>query len=155
MRHDDYRILYGVNDTARLTGVDRIHAVVGGFHLGGRPYEERIPDTVRDLAALGPDYLVPLHCTGWKATRDLSVAMPDRFILGLGIPNKGVIRHPTHSSGSAQDVINELGIRPSRHRRRLSRCCPTRAGSGCPALPRMSGDQPCAREDPQGSPQGP
>jgi 7,8-dihydropterin-6-yl-methyl-4-(beta-D-ribofuranosyl)aminobenzene 5'-phosphate synthase len=53
----------------RLTGEDRVHAFVGGMHLTGGIFERLIPRTLDELAAISPRWLVPGHCTGWKATR--------------------------------------------------------------------------------------
>jgi 7,8-dihydropterin-6-yl-methyl-4-(beta-D-ribofuranosyl)aminobenzene 5'-phosphate synthase len=64
----------------RLTGVDQIHAVIGGFHLSGPLFEPILGDTVAALADIAPDVLVPAHCTGWKATHALAARMPDAFI---------------------------------------------------------------------------
>jgi 7,8-dihydropterin-6-yl-methyl-4-(beta-D-ribofuranosyl)aminobenzene 5'-phosphate synthase len=63
----------------RLTGVDKIHAVIGGFHLNGPLFEPIIEDTVDAFARLAPDVLVPAHCTGWKATHTLARRFPDAF----------------------------------------------------------------------------
>lgn len=51
----------------RLTGIERVHAVIGGFHLSGKAFEPIIGRTVDALARLEPALLVPSHCTGWKA----------------------------------------------------------------------------------------
>ena len=64
----------------RLTGVDRIHAVIGGFHLSGPLFEPIIQPTCDGLAALAPDVIVPAHCTGWKATHALAARFPTAFI---------------------------------------------------------------------------
>ena len=64
----------------RLTGVDRLALVMGGFHLGGPLFEPIIADTCRALADLAPGYLVPSHCTGWKATHALAAQMPGAFL---------------------------------------------------------------------------
>jgi 7,8-dihydropterin-6-yl-methyl-4-(beta-D-ribofuranosyl)aminobenzene 5'-phosphate synthase len=64
----------------RLTGSERLHAVIGGFHLGGPLFEPIIGDTVDALARLAPDVLVPAHCTGWKATHALAHRFPEAFI---------------------------------------------------------------------------
>jgi 7,8-dihydropterin-6-yl-methyl-4-(beta-D-ribofuranosyl)aminobenzene 5'-phosphate synthase len=64
----------------KLTGEDRIHAVVGGFHLSGRLFEPIIAPTCDALADLAPDYLVPSHCTGWRATHAIAAAFPAAFI---------------------------------------------------------------------------
>jgi 7,8-dihydropterin-6-yl-methyl-4-(beta-D-ribofuranosyl)aminobenzene 5'-phosphate synthase len=64
----------------RLTSEDRIHAVIGGFHLSGPLFELIIPPTCDALAELAPDYLVPSHCTGWRAIHALAARFPDAFI---------------------------------------------------------------------------
>jgi 7,8-dihydropterin-6-yl-methyl-4-(beta-D-ribofuranosyl)aminobenzene 5'-phosphate synthase len=43
----------------RLTGEDKLHAVVGGFHLSGPWFERVIVPTCDELATFAPDYLVP------------------------------------------------------------------------------------------------
>ena len=63
----------------RLTGVERLHAVLGGFHLSG-PFEPVIAPTVDALAALAPDVVVPAHCTGWKAVHAIAARLPDAFV---------------------------------------------------------------------------
>jgi 7,8-dihydropterin-6-yl-methyl-4-(beta-D-ribofuranosyl)aminobenzene 5'-phosphate synthase len=64
----------------RLTGVGKLHAVIGGFHLSGPAFEPVIADTVSALDRLAPDVLVPAHCTGWKATHAIARALPGAFI---------------------------------------------------------------------------
>jgi 7,8-dihydropterin-6-yl-methyl-4-(beta-D-ribofuranosyl)aminobenzene 5'-phosphate synthase len=64
----------------RLTGVDRLHALLGGFHLGGPAFERIIEPTVAALTAMEPSVIVPAHCTGWKAQHRFAAAMPDEFI---------------------------------------------------------------------------
>jgi 7,8-dihydropterin-6-yl-methyl-4-(beta-D-ribofuranosyl)aminobenzene 5'-phosphate synthase len=64
----------------RLTGVEHIHAFVGGMHLTGGPSEPIIRRTVDELAALAPDVLVPGHCSGWKAILGLATRLPAAYI---------------------------------------------------------------------------
>jgi 7,8-dihydropterin-6-yl-methyl-4-(beta-D-ribofuranosyl)aminobenzene 5'-phosphate synthase len=63
-----------------LTGESRIHAVLGGFHLSGPLFEKIIVPTCDALAEFSPDYLVPSHCTGWRATHALAARFPEAFI---------------------------------------------------------------------------
>jgi len=76
----------GVINTVRyarkLTGVDQVYAVVGGFHLAPPAFEPNIWPTVEALAEFGPQVVVPAHCTGWRATHALAAAFPDAFIPG-------------------------------------------------------------------------
>ncbi len=64
----------------KLTGEDRIHAVIGGFHLSGPLFEKIIAPTCDALTELAPDYLVPCHCTGWRAIHAIARVFPDAFI---------------------------------------------------------------------------
>jgi 7,8-dihydropterin-6-yl-methyl-4-(beta-D-ribofuranosyl)aminobenzene 5'-phosphate synthase len=64
----------------RLTGVDRLHALLGGLHLTGKAFEPVIAPTVDALASVAPDLVVPAHCTGWKATHRLAATLPDAFV---------------------------------------------------------------------------
>lgn len=71
-----------VRHAARLTGVDRLHALIGGLHLGGPAFEPIIGPTVRALTEASPDLVVPGHCTGWRAQHALAAALPDAWVQG-------------------------------------------------------------------------
>jgi 7,8-dihydropterin-6-yl-methyl-4-(beta-D-ribofuranosyl)aminobenzene 5'-phosphate synthase len=62
-----------------ITGVDRVHAVIGGFHLSGAP-AEKIARSVDDLLAFDPDLIVPMHCTGIETIHQLRERDPDKVI---------------------------------------------------------------------------
>jgi len=64
----------------RLTGIHKVHAFVGGFHLTGGLFEPIIPRTINELVTIGPDIIVPGHCTGWKATHELARQLPDAYV---------------------------------------------------------------------------
>jgi 7,8-dihydropterin-6-yl-methyl-4-(beta-D-ribofuranosyl)aminobenzene 5'-phosphate synthase len=64
----------------RLTGVEALYAVIGGFHLNGPLFEPIIGQTCDGLLALGPQYLVPAHCTGWRAQHALAARFGDAYI---------------------------------------------------------------------------
>jgi 7,8-dihydropterin-6-yl-methyl-4-(beta-D-ribofuranosyl)aminobenzene 5'-phosphate synthase len=64
----------------RLTGEDRVHAFVGGLHLTGGIFEQIIPRTLDELAAIAPRWLVPGHCTGWKATHEIARRLPEAYV---------------------------------------------------------------------------
>lgn len=73
----------GVINTLRqarqLTGVEDVHAVIGGFHLTGAIFEPIIAPTVAALKQLNPAVLVPQHCTGWKAQVTLARELPEAY----------------------------------------------------------------------------
>ena len=63
-----------------LTGEDRLHALLGGFHLSGKAFEPIIGPTCDALEEFSPDFLVPAHCSGWRATHALATRFPNAFI---------------------------------------------------------------------------
>jgi 7,8-dihydropterin-6-yl-methyl-4-(beta-D-ribofuranosyl)aminobenzene 5'-phosphate synthase len=63
-----------------VSGIDKVHAVLGGFHLSGAA-EVLIEPTVRAMQQIDPQLVVPTHCTGWTAINAFAAAMPDRFVL--------------------------------------------------------------------------
>jgi 7,8-dihydropterin-6-yl-methyl-4-(beta-D-ribofuranosyl)aminobenzene 5'-phosphate synthase len=73
-------IINTVNHLQKTTGVEKIHAVLGGFHLTGEN-ENIIDPTVAAMKTLNPDYIAPMHCTGWNAINQFSREMPKQFIL--------------------------------------------------------------------------
>jgi len=64
----------------RLTGRNRLHAVLGGFHLNGPLFKPLIPPTLDALEQLAPDVIVPAHCTGWRAMHAIAGRLPQQFI---------------------------------------------------------------------------
>jgi 7,8-dihydropterin-6-yl-methyl-4-(beta-D-ribofuranosyl)aminobenzene 5'-phosphate synthase len=65
----------------KLTGVEKIHAVLGGFHLSGAFFEKILEKTIEMLKALSPAVVVPMHCTGRKAIERFSQEFPSAFVL--------------------------------------------------------------------------
>ena len=76
-------IVNTVNYAREVTGVDKVHAVMGGFHLSGILFERIIGRTVEEMKKINPDYIIPCHCTGRKAIMEFEKAMPDKFILNM------------------------------------------------------------------------
>ncbi len=67
-----------------VTGVDQVHAVMGGFHLGfpGTPHSKTTA-TIAGMKALDPVLIAPMHCTGFKAASQFAAEMPDQFLLNV------------------------------------------------------------------------
>jgi 7,8-dihydropterin-6-yl-methyl-4-(beta-D-ribofuranosyl)aminobenzene 5'-phosphate synthase len=53
-----------------LTGVKKVHAIIGGFHLTDSN-EATVGATINDLIEIDPDFIYPCHCTGLKPKRRL------------------------------------------------------------------------------------
>ena len=64
----------------RLTGIDTVAAVAGGFHLSGPAFEPIIAPTIDALAEIGAEAIIPAHCSGWRAAQALAARMPDAYI---------------------------------------------------------------------------
>ena len=74
----------GIVNTTRhfqkITAVEHVHAVVGGWHLA--PYSDEITGkTVAALRQINPDFYVPMHCTGFRALAALHRDVPAKLIL--------------------------------------------------------------------------
>lgn len=73
-------IVNTVKHAQKISGIDKVHAVIGGFHLvNAQP--EIIEKTVSDIKAIAPDYIIPAHCAGFEAIAKLAIALPEQFIL--------------------------------------------------------------------------
>ncbi len=73
-------IVNTVKHAQKMTGIEKVHAVIGGFHLtGARP--EIIQRTITDMKAIAPEYIVPMHCTGFEAVTAFQREMPAQFII--------------------------------------------------------------------------
>lgn len=72
-------IVNTVRHALRATGATRVHAILGGFHLTGPLFEPLIPRVCRELATIAPAVLVPMHCSGWRATQALAAQLPTAF----------------------------------------------------------------------------
>ena len=73
-------IVNTVRHVQNITGINEVHAVLGGFHLINAG-QEKIMDTVTEMQSINPDIIVPLHCTGFEAVIAIRGALPDAFIL--------------------------------------------------------------------------
>jgi 7,8-dihydropterin-6-yl-methyl-4-(beta-D-ribofuranosyl)aminobenzene 5'-phosphate synthase len=75
-----HRGIVGIcRNAVRVSGVSKIHAVIGGFHLSGLS-EERVTRVVDAFAAMGLDHLVPQHCTGIEAIAALHHRLPGHVV---------------------------------------------------------------------------
>jgi 7,8-dihydropterin-6-yl-methyl-4-(beta-D-ribofuranosyl)aminobenzene 5'-phosphate synthase len=73
-------IINTVKHAQKVTGIEHVHAVLGGFHLTGAE-PALIEQTVADMKRIAPDYIVPMHCTGFEAITAFAKEMPEQFVL--------------------------------------------------------------------------
>jgi len=73
-------IVNSVKQARKVSGTEKVHAIMGGLHLiNAKP--EIIQNTVADIKAMKPEYIVPTHCTGFETIVALSKEMPDAFTM--------------------------------------------------------------------------
>jgi len=74
----------GIINTVRraqaVSGIDRVHAIVGGFHLMPPQTRAQALETVAMMQAINPDYIIPGHCSGDFFIEAATQAMPDKVI---------------------------------------------------------------------------
>ena len=70
-------IINTTRQAQRVTGVDKVYAVLGGFHLT-KADSKTIQSTVEELIEIDPEIVAPCHCTGPKAVHQLARAFGNR-----------------------------------------------------------------------------
>jgi 7,8-dihydropterin-6-yl-methyl-4-(beta-D-ribofuranosyl)aminobenzene 5'-phosphate synthase len=72
-------VVNAVKQAQAVSGVKKVHAVIGGFHLA--PYkEDYVRETVSSLKEIDPNYVVPLHCTGEPFYEIAKAEMPTKLL---------------------------------------------------------------------------
>ncbi len=72
-------IINTVRQVQAVTGMDKVHAIVGGFHLAPAP-DEIVQQTVAGFKDINPDYILPMHCTGLNTIFAIEREMPEKLI---------------------------------------------------------------------------
>ncbi len=74
----------GVINTVRqamaASGIDKVHAVIGGFHIVPPLGDDYINKTIEEFRAIDPDYLIVGHCTGDRFYELARAALGDKVI---------------------------------------------------------------------------
>lgn len=75
-------IINTINYSKEITGISELYAVIGGFHLpaNNEMYENALYPTLNEIQKSDPKFIIPCHCTGWKATNKIIDLMPEKFI---------------------------------------------------------------------------
>jgi 7,8-dihydropterin-6-yl-methyl-4-(beta-D-ribofuranosyl)aminobenzene 5'-phosphate synthase len=74
-------IINTVKYCQKLLATDKVHAVMGGFHLNDRMFQPIIGKSIAEMKLIDPDHIIPMHCTGWTAINEFAQAFPEAFIL--------------------------------------------------------------------------
>ena len=73
-------VINAVKQAQEVSGVDKVHAVIGGFHIVPPLGDDYIRQTIAAFQEINPDILIPAHCTGdrfYDLARD---AMGDKVV---------------------------------------------------------------------------
>jgi len=73
-------IVNSVRGAMKVSGISKVHAILGGFHLMPMP-AEYVRSTVAALKEINPDYLIPMHCTGTTFYEVAKQALPGKVLL--------------------------------------------------------------------------
>lgn len=73
-------VINSIRQVQKVTGIDKVHAIAGGFHLAPAP-DEIVAKTVEALKSIDPDYILPAHCTGLNTIMAIHREMPDRLVM--------------------------------------------------------------------------
>jgi 7,8-dihydropterin-6-yl-methyl-4-(beta-D-ribofuranosyl)aminobenzene 5'-phosphate synthase len=73
-------VLNSVKRAQSISGIQKVHAVVGGFHLVKPRTEDEARRTVAEFAKIDPTYIVPMHCTGEVFIAEALRVMPDKVV---------------------------------------------------------------------------
>ena len=74
----------GIINTLRraqeVSGVEKIYALVGGFHLAPAP-DDYLRQVMAELKKLDPDHVLPMHCSGQNFIDLAKQEMPEKLVL--------------------------------------------------------------------------
>jgi 7,8-dihydropterin-6-yl-methyl-4-(beta-D-ribofuranosyl)aminobenzene 5'-phosphate synthase len=72
-------IVNSVRQAMAVSGIDKVHAIMGGFHLGPAP-ADYLTQVVAEINKLNPDVVIPMHCSGLNFTQEAQRQMPGKVL---------------------------------------------------------------------------
>jgi 7,8-dihydropterin-6-yl-methyl-4-(beta-D-ribofuranosyl)aminobenzene 5'-phosphate synthase len=73
-------VINAIRQAQKVSGIDKIHAVIGGFHIVPPLGDDYIRDTIAAFREIDPDHLIPAHCTGDRVYDLAREQMGDKVI---------------------------------------------------------------------------
>ena len=73
-------VINSVRQAQKASGVQKVHAIVGGFHLAPAP-DAVVEKTVQAFKDINPDYVIPEHCTGLNTIMAVHRVMPGKLVM--------------------------------------------------------------------------
>jgi len=72
-------IVNSVRQAMEVSGIAKVHAIMGGFHLGPAP-ADYLTQVVAEMNKLNPDVVIPMHCSGLNFTQEAQRQMPGKVL---------------------------------------------------------------------------
>jgi 7,8-dihydropterin-6-yl-methyl-4-(beta-D-ribofuranosyl)aminobenzene 5'-phosphate synthase len=73
-------VLNSVRRAQAVSGISKVHAVIGGFHLVRPRTEDEARQTAAEFVKINPTYLIPMHCTGEVFIAEALRLMPEKVV---------------------------------------------------------------------------
>jgi len=73
-------VINTVRQAKEASGIDKVHAVIGGFHVVPPLGDDYINKTIEEFREIDPDYLITAHCTGDRFYDLARAALGDKVI---------------------------------------------------------------------------
>ena len=73
-------VINTVRQAKEASGIDKVHAVIGGFHVVPPLGDDYINKTIDEFRQIDPDYLITAHCTGDRFYDLARAALGDKVI---------------------------------------------------------------------------
>jgi 7,8-dihydropterin-6-yl-methyl-4-(beta-D-ribofuranosyl)aminobenzene 5'-phosphate synthase len=73
-------VINSVRRAQAISGIQKVHAVIGGFHLVKPRTDDEARRTVAEFAAIDPAYIIPMHCTGEVFIAEALRVMPEKVV---------------------------------------------------------------------------
>ena len=73
-------IVNSVRQAQEVSGIQKVHAIVGGFHLGPAPADYLKKSSPRSRSS-SPMCVIPMHCSGENFVREVQAQMPDNVLV--------------------------------------------------------------------------
>jgi 7,8-dihydropterin-6-yl-methyl-4-(beta-D-ribofuranosyl)aminobenzene 5'-phosphate synthase len=73
-------IVNSVHQAQEVSGIRKVDAIMGGFHLGPAP-PDYLNQVVAEIKKLEPDVLIPMHCSGLNFVQEARRQMPEKVLV--------------------------------------------------------------------------
>jgi 7,8-dihydropterin-6-yl-methyl-4-(beta-D-ribofuranosyl)aminobenzene 5'-phosphate synthase len=73
-------VVNSVRRAQAVSGIKKVHAVIGGFHLVRPRTDDEARRTVAEFARIDPSYIIPMHCTGEVFIEEALRVMPQKIV---------------------------------------------------------------------------